>query len=126
MPIEKPKRITFASRELKDFKHQLEKDSVQSIERAVAYNLERSKDNVSKVYWPSEKDYFIWSHGMDEVEFYRGIEEFLQMVYDLKSPNQMPPRPRSADTSKRRYLYFNLLSRYYNSGALRIQFKEID
>lgn len=125
MSIEKPKRITFASKELKDFKRQLESQSVRNIERKIADNAERSKDNISKVYWPSENDFFIWSHGMDSVEFWLGIEEFCQLCYDLKNPEQMPPRPRQADHRKRRYLYFNLLSRYYNSGALRIQFKEI-
>jgi hypothetical protein len=119
------KRITFASKELKDFKKQLEKDSVQSIERKLAYNAERAKDNVTKIYWPSEESYFLWSYGMDHSEFWFGIEEFCQMVYDLKSPPQMPPRPRQADHRKRRYLYFNILSRFYNSGELKLTFKEI-
>jgi hypothetical protein len=119
------KRITFASKELKDFKKQLEKDSVQSIERKLAYNAERAKDNVTKIYWPSEQDYFIWSYGMDHTEFYAGITEFLQMVFDLKSPPQMPPRPRQSDHRRRRYLYFNILSRFYNSGELKLTFKEI-
>ena len=135
MPNEKPQsrqtsksgsnRITFASKELKDFKKQLEKQSVQNIERKIAENAERAKDNITKIYWPSEQDYFIWSYGMDHTEFWLGIEEFCQMVYDLKSPPQMPPRPRQSDHRRRRYLYFNILSRHYNSGALRIEFKEI-
>ena len=114
------KRITLRSPEIQALGRELAKQGEQR-------RGEQDKINASrgKLYWPSEKDYFLWSHGGDYSEFYAGIEEFLQMVYDLKSPDQMPQRPRLADTRKRRYLYFNLLSRFYNSGELRIQFINI-
>lgn len=122
---EKPKRITFRSKELREFRNQLEKVHSENILAKRKLIDEARGDHLTKIYWPSEKNWLAWSVKSDEYEFYKGIEIFCQYAFDHDSSSVMPSRPIGAPHSSR-YRTFTHLSRRWNAGDFRIDFTNVD
>lgn len=121
------KRITFASKELVDFKKQLEQSSVRNILAASNIRMENARNYVHKVFWPHKGDWVVWAYKSDEEDMYKGIELFCQYIYDHKIRNgQCPPRPRNGNVGAVCFRYFNLLSQRFNAGDFTLTFKEIN
>ena len=117
---EKPRHITFRNPELQALGKQLARDG--EIKRK---EQEKINSNLPTQYWPDSKEYFVWSRGDDADEFWKGVELWLQYLYDFKSPDVMPLKPLNARGDQTRYRYFYILSRRYNSKDFRVEFNEI-
>jgi hypothetical protein len=118
---DKPKRITFRSPELQALGKELAKQGEQKRKQ-----LDKDRSNRSFAYWPSSKNYVVWTSSHDDHdEFYLGIEMWCQYLFDLR-PDVMPLRPKNGPTHLARYKFFYILSKRYNAGDFAVEFVEID
>ena len=81
----------------------------------------------SKRYFPEKFNWVIFCPLDDEEEFYLGITEWLQFLYDHKNVTYMPPRPLFGfNPEQRRWHYWEILSYRFNRGSFRVKFVEVD
>lgn len=115
------KRITLRSPEIQALGKELAKQgAIKSAELA----KERKARGVA--YWPSKADYLVWTSQFDDHdEFYRGIELWLQYLYDFR-PDTMPLKPKNGPSHLPRHKFFYILSKRWNAGDFAVKFVEIN
>jgi hypothetical protein len=115
----------FDKEALRSLKKQLEKQAIEQSKFLFNRNI-ANKDSDLRVYWPSRENPVLWAYKHSEAEMFRGLELWLQHLYDIR-PNEMPRRPINGfDGSKARFRFWSMLSDKWNQGNLTIEFIETD
>ncbi len=113
----------FDKQTLRLLKQQLEQ---KALENSKLRFEKASQDSSNRIYWPSRENPVLWAYKHSEAEMFRGLELWLQHLYDIR-PNEMPRRPINGfDGSKSRFRFWSMLSDKWNQGNLTIEFIETD